>query len=88
MQAGAAGLISASANAFPEAFLHIVHEKDSAMQARYAEMVRLLFAEGNPAGVKTVLANMGVIGNYLRLPLVPNSPAVQAQLSAEAKRLL
>lgn len=87
MQAGAAGLISASANAFPEAFRQIVHAKDASLQAQYAEMVRLLFIEGNPAGVKTVLADMGLIGNYLRLPLVPNSPAVQAQLHTETIRL-
>ena len=56
MEAGGAGLISVASNAFPEDFWHIVHDKDAAIQAKYAEMIRLLFAEGNPVGIKAVLA--------------------------------
>lgn len=81
MQAGAAGLISVASNAFAKDFHKIVHEKDEKLQADYAEMVRLLFVEGNPAGIKTVLAHKGIIGNYLRLPLVPNSDKVQQQIA-------
>lgn len=81
MAAGGAGLISVASNAFPEDFWHIVHDQDAALQARYAETVRLLFAEGNPVGIKAVLANKGLIGNYLRLPLVPASPELQRQLT-------
>lgn len=80
MKAGGAGLISVASNAFPEDFWHIVHDQDAALQARYAETVRLLFAEGNPVGIKAVLANKGLIGNYLRLPLVPASPKLRQQL--------
>jgi 4-hydroxy-tetrahydrodipicolinate synthase len=36
-------------------------------------MIRLLFAEGNPVGIKAVLTQKGIIQNYLRLPLVPAS---------------
>jgi len=81
MQAGGAGLISVASNAFPEDFWHIVHDKDADLQARYAEMVRLLFAEGNPVGIKAVLAQKGIIQNYLRLPLVPVSKELQEQIS-------
>lgn len=87
MQAGAAGLISVASNAFPENFRRIVHEKDSDMQARYAEMVRLLFAEGNPSGIKTTLAHMGLISNCLRLPLVPNSDMIQKKICTELNSL-
>lgn len=87
MQAGASGLISVASNAFPEDFRCIVHNKDAAMQARYAEMVRLLFAEGNPSGIKTVLTKTGIIQNVLRLPLVSNSSAVQAQIEEELQSL-
>ena len=73
MEDGGAGLISVASNAFPEDFWHIVHEKDQVRQAKYAEMIKLLFAEGNPVGIKAVLAQKGIIQNYLRLPLVPAS---------------
>lgn len=87
MEAGAAGLISVASNAFPEAFHRIVHEKDRELQAHYAEMVRLLFGEGNPSGIKTVLAEKGLIENVLRLPLVPNSETLQAEIRNELRRL-
>ncbi len=79
--AGGAGLISVASNAYPEDFWHIVHNQDAALQARYAETVRLLFTEGNPVGIKAVLANKGLISNNLRLPLVPASPELQQQLA-------
>ena len=87
MEAGADGLISVASNAYPEDFRRIVHDHDAALQAKYGEMIRLLFVEGNPAGIKTVLAQRGVIGNYLRLPLVPNSPAVQQQIALAGQQL-
>ena len=83
MQAGGAGLISVASNAFPQDFYDIVHKKDQAKQAQYAEMVKLLFAEGNPVGIKAVLAQKGIIENYLRLPLVPASKELQAQIQKE-----
>ena len=82
MEAGGAGLISVASNAFPEDFRHIVHDQDAALQAKYAEMVRLLFAEGNPVGIKAVLAQKGIIQNYLRLPLVPASKELRAKIAA------
>ena len=80
MEAGGAGLISVASNAFPEDFWHIVHDKDRALQAKYEEMVRLLFAEGNPVGIKAVLAQKGIIQNYLRLPLVPASEELKERI--------
>ncbi len=82
MQAGGAGLISVASNAFPQDFYRIVHDKDAALQARYAEMIRLLFAEGNPVGIKAVLAQKGLIQNHLRLPLVPASRELRAKIAA------
>ena len=83
MQAGGAGLISVASNAFPEDFWHIVHDKDSTLQAKYEEMVKLLFAEGNPVGIKAVLAQKGMIQNYLRLPLVPASEELKEKIKKE-----
>ena len=82
MEAGGAGLISVASNAYPEDFWHIVHDQDAALQARYAETIKLLFAEGNPVGIKAVMAHKGLISNHLRLPLVPASPELQKQLIA------
>ncbi len=81
MQAGGAGLISVAANAFPHIFRQIVHQADSKLQARTEELVHLLFKEGNPAGIKTVLSQMGLICNRLRLPLVSNSESVQHEIA-------
>ena len=83
MQAGGAGLISVASNAFPEDFWHIVHDQDAQLQARYAPMVKLLFAEGNPVGIKAVLAQKGIIQNHLRLPLVPASKELQDKIQKE-----
>ncbi len=83
MEAGGAGLISVASNAFPEDFWHIVHDKDAALQAKYDEMVKLLFAEGNPVGIKAVLAQKGIIQNILRLPLVPASEGLQQAIRKE-----
>ena len=80
MEAGGAGLISVASNAFPEDFRRIVHNQDTALQAQYEQIIQLLFKEGNPAGIKTVLAAKGLIHNILRLPLVPNSEPVQAEI--------
>ena len=87
MEAGGAGLISVASNAFPGDVRHIVHDKNFALQKKYAEMVKLLFAEGNPVGIKSVLAQKGIIQNYLRLPLVPASETLQEQLKVESLEL-
>ena len=82
MEAGGAGLISVASNAFPEDFWHIVHDKDAALQAKYDQMVKLLFKEGNPVGIKAVLTQKGIIQNYLRLPLVPASKELEEEIKA------
>lgn len=90
MQAGANGLISVASNAFPQAFHSIVHNTDGQaerLQNTYAELIRLLFAEGNPAGIKTVLAQQGLISNTLRLPLVSNSENIKEAIAAELAKL-
>ena len=83
MEAGGAGLISVASNAFPQDFWDIVHKKDQAKQAKYDQMVKLLFKEGNPVGIKAVLAQKGIIQNYLRLPLVPASKGLQEEIKKE-----
>ena len=71
MKAGGDGLISVASNAWPKEMKQIVAEKDAMMQQRLSHLIHLLFVEGNPSGIKTVLTEMGLIKNVLRLPMVP-----------------
>ena len=86
MEAGGAGLISVASNAFPEDFHAIVQKKDQVLQAKYEQMIKLLFAEGNPVGIKAVLWQKGIIENCLRLPLVPASEELQAHIRMALQR--
>ncbi|MDE7136263.1 MAG: 4-hydroxy-tetrahydrodipicolinate synthase [Muribaculaceae bacterium] len=75
---GAVGVISVIGNAFPREFSRMVRlaRRGDYCQAllihqRFTELFKLLFKDGNPAGVKCALHEMGMIENELRLPLVP-----------------
>lgn len=77
---GAVGVISVIGNAFPREFSRMVrlalegdYQSARTIHHRFTELIELLFVEGNPAGVKSMLAVMGFIENKLRLPLVPNT---------------
>jgi len=77
---GAVGVISVIGNAFPREFSRMVrlalqgdYKSSRQIHHRFTELIQLIFAEGNPAGVKSMLAVMGFIENKLRLPLVPNT---------------
>ena len=48
---------------------------------KFAELFKLLFVDGNPAGVKAMLHAMGMIENQLRLPLVPTRLTTMEQIS-------
>ena len=84
MRRGGDGVISVVANVFPERFMSCVnHAKagdfDTAEReyAQLDEAVKALFEEGNPVGVKCALAEMGIIGPTMRLPLVEGSGALR-----------
>lgn len=77
---GAVGVISVIGNAFPKEFSRMVrlalegdYNSSRQIHHRFTELIELLFVEGNPAGVKSMLAVMDYIENVLRLPLVPNT---------------
>jgi 4-hydroxy-tetrahydrodipicolinate synthase len=85
--AGMDGVISVAANCFPKDFTEMVrlslqYEFDAAKGLHYKLLTAfdLLFAENNPAGVKAFLAEMGIIKNYFRLPLVPLSETYQTEI--------
>lgn len=77
---GAVGVISVIGNAFPREFSRMVRlamrgdlEGAREIHYRFTELMELLFVDGNPAGVKSMLSMMGFIENELRLPLVPTT---------------
>lgn len=77
---GAAGVISVVANAVCEKFARMVHasiQGDKAVANTIDDalggLYKLAFVDGNPAGIKALLAAKGVMQNNLRLPLVPAS---------------
>ncbi|RYY88013.1 MAG: 4-hydroxy-tetrahydrodipicolinate synthase [Chitinophagaceae bacterium] len=91
---GMRGVISVAANSFPKEFSSMVNYAlennfagartiNNSLLAGYD----LLFAENNPAGVKAVLAELGVIENYLRLPVVPLSSALHEQVRVYLQQL-
>lgn len=88
--AGGAGVISVIGQAYPKEFSTMVQlafdkKVDEAYEIhnKLVEITRLIFAEGNPCGVKVILAEMGIIKNYLRLPLVAASEGLHAKIKAE-----
>ncbi len=54
---------------------------------KFTELFKLLFVDGNPAGVKAMLNAMGLIENELRLPLVPSRLSTMQSISAIVKEL-
>lgn len=75
---GAVGVISVIGNAFPREFSRMTRlalqgdfQNALLIHHRFTELFKLLFVDGNPAGVKSMLNAMGMIENKLRLPLVP-----------------
>ena len=55
---------------------------------RFTDLFSLLFVDGNPAGVKAMLSEMGYIENVLRLPLVPTRLTTLQRISELIKELL
>ena len=75
---GAVGVISVIGNAFPREFSRMTrlalqgdYERALTIHHKFTELFKLLFVDGNPAGVKSILSVMGMIENKLRLPLIP-----------------
>ncbi|RQP14839.1 MAG: 4-hydroxy-tetrahydrodipicolinate synthase [Chryseobacterium sp.] len=92
--AGGSGVISVIGQAYPKEFSGMVQlaldrKVDEAYEIhnKLVDITRLIFVEGNPAGIKTVLAEKGIIKNFLRLPLVPASEPLQALIKAEMQKL-
>lgn len=91
---GAVGVISVIGNALPREFSKMIRlqmkgEYDGARKIhhRFTDLFSLLFVDGNPAGVKAMLHEMGYIENILRLPLVPTRISTLQRMSDIMKEL-
>ncbi len=91
---GAAGVISVIGNALPKEFSRMIrlefngeYEAARKIHHRFTELYTLLFVDGNPAGVKALLHEMGFIENVLRLPLVPTRITTLQKMSDILKTL-
>lgn len=90
IKSGADGVISVIGNAFAAEFAELVHLAQSGDYAaaevidqRFTELYRLLFVDGNPAGIKCLMELRGMLRDELRLPLVSASQATRELLKAQ-----
>lgn len=90
MALGAQGVISVAANAYIKPFSKMMNAMKEghtaeALKLHYAmlRMNQLIFADGNPAGIKCLMSLMGLCKNVLRLPLVPVSDNIKQDIENE-----
>jgi 4-hydroxy-tetrahydrodipicolinate synthase len=91
--AGADGVISVVANAFPKDFSEMTRhilagnvKEAQRLHYKLTDIIEQLFADGNPAGIKAVLELMKICGSTVRLPLVNVNKATQAALTEMVKK--
>ncbi len=91
---GAAGVISVIGNALPKEFSRMIrlefngeYEPARKIHHMFTELYKLLFVDGNPAGAKALLNDMGFIENVLRLPLVPTTIKTKERMAEILKEL-
>lgn len=94
MALGASGAISVIANAYPKDFSEMVNHslnndfaKAALIQYKLLDMMKALFEEGSPSGVKAVLDILKIAENNVRLPLAPVSEKHYKKLQGLAKSL-
>lgn len=92
--AGGNGVISVIGQGYPKEFSTMVQlafegkvKEAYEIHNKLVEITRLIFAEGNPCGIKVILAEKGIIKNYLRLPLVAASEGLHAKIKAEMSNI-
>jgi len=87
---GSIGVISVIANALPEKLAQLTHTSlegnmslAGELHLQMAEMIKLIFKEGSPAGVKALMELQGKTKNTVRLPLVPVSASTYSLIEKE-----
>jgi 4-hydroxy-tetrahydrodipicolinate synthase len=88
------GVISVSGQGFPKQFSQMVRDGlkgdfDAARKLHYplVDVTDMLFAEGNPGGIKHVLKMKSICESYMRLPLVDISEGLKAKIKAEVEKI-
>ncbi len=91
---GCDGVISVSGQGVPEIFCKVYDEADQGNWSVSKEahlslfhLTNLLFAEGNPAGIKAVLELRGICNDHVRLPLVSATDRLIKELTSELNSL-
>jgi len=91
---GAEGLISVVANAYPKDYAEMVRlclagrfNEALPLHLKYIDIIASMFAEGSPSGVKAYLAEMGLCGNYFRLPVWQVSEKHQSKIRELMKKV-
>ena len=94
MGVGGDGVISVIGNAYPAEFSGMIraalnndYKEAQQLHALLLDMHHWLYVDCNPAGIKTVLAEMGLGSTEVRLPLVPASENTAAGIRAEMQRI-
>ena len=95
MALGAQGVISVAANAYTKPFSQMMHAQKEGNTAEalrlhfgMLKMNQLIFADGNPSGIKCLMQRMGLCENILRLPLVPVCEKVEQDIINEYENKL
>jgi 4-hydroxy-tetrahydrodipicolinate synthase len=84
---GSIGVISVVANAYPAQFSEMVrlalaenYPAARDLHYKFIDIITTLFEEGSPSGVKAYMSEMGICGNYFRLPVYPVSDKLMAKI--------
>jgi 4-hydroxy-tetrahydrodipicolinate synthase len=92
--AGGAGVISVIGQAFPKEFSEMIRlglqgkaKESYNIYYRLMEIIGLIFSENNPAGIKRVLATLGLCSETVRLPLVPATMELRHKIEKFIKQL-
>ncbi|KQC02391.1 4-hydroxy-tetrahydrodipicolinate synthase [Pedobacter sp. Hv1] len=92
---GAVGVISVIGNALPLQLSTLINQclqgdftKALPAHLSLLEITRLMFAEGNPAGVKATLKQLNICGDTVRLPLVKASVELNKSLAEQLESLI
>lgn len=91
---GGSGVISVIGQALPKLFSDMIHQGISgnkevakALERRAMPLIRLIFEENNPAGIKAVLQQLGLCNDTVRLPLVPATESLKSKIKIELEKL-
>ena len=94
MATGADGVVSVASNIAPREMVQLVEalQKDDmptarALHHKLSPLFKACFVESNPIPGKAAMAQLGLMANELRLPLVPATPATEQLMEKTLKAL-